>query len=250
MLRVIPRWIPALGVEIDPILAAQARVATQRDVLTGCIFDVQLPDRITAIFGNPPFTTAFLDRLLAQFAPKMPDGSRAGMILPAYALQTPSRVCRYNQTWSIYSEMLPRTLFPGLSKPLVFAIFTRDPTPRFNGLRLYVEAKAIAELAERSRNALIEGTGTWREIVMIALRELGGRAHLSDIYERVAGRRPTTSTWWREKIRQTLGRGPFTSKGTGEWSMDAAAAADGCDEVRREPVLRSGPSNMRASVAL
>jgi hypothetical protein len=51
------------------------------------------------------------------------------------------------------------------------------------------------------------------------LHGLGGRAHLTHIYEAMLARRPTENQHWREKIRQVLQLGPFRNVGKGEWEL-------------------------------
>jgi hypothetical protein len=222
MLQAVPPSMRALGVEVDPILAGQARERTGREVLVGDILHMGLPENVDAVFGNPPFKSAFINAMLMRFAETYADGIRCGLILPAYILQTPSSVIRWNQSWTIGTELLPRTLFPDLSLPLVFATFTKDPVPSLNGMRLYIEAAAISKLPILYRNMLANGRGLWVQVVEHALVELGGKAHLNDIYHMVGGRRPTTNPYWREKVRQTLQRGPFVGHGAGVWEKAAA----------------------------
>lgn len=222
MLQAIPECIPAIGVELDPSLAEQARVRTGRLVIEGDILSVDLP-RFNVVFGNPPFRSGFVEKLLERIHEKMDDGSRCGLLVPAYFMQTPSRVMRWNRVWSLYAEVLPRTLFPRLSLPLIFALFTKDPVPTLSGMRLFIEAHAIEQLRPEFREMLTTGKGLWRPVVEAALRELGGRAHLTEVYRAVAKRRPSENPWWREKVRQTLQRGPFRSLGDGVWCLKAVA---------------------------
>ena len=223
MLAAVPADIPAVGVEIDPLLAAAARARTGREVIVADVLAAHVPEGITALWGNPPFSTGFVDRLLDRFAPRLPLGARAGLLLPAYFFQTPSRVMRWNRLWSVAAEILPRTLFRGSRLPLVFTLFTRDPVPRLSGLRLYAEAADVDALAEPVRKELVDRSGTWRSVVHQALESLGGRASLAQLYAAVGGRRPSSSPWWREKVRQTLQRG-FRALGGGVWGLASGAS--------------------------
>jgi hypothetical protein len=222
MLQAVPPAVPAFGVEIDPGLAHAARARTGRLVLTGDVLKVDFPQRFNAVFGNPPFEAAFMDQLLARLVAEMDDGGRCGLIVPAYFMQTPSRVIRWNRDWSLAAELLPRTLFPRLSKPIIFALFTKDPVPSLRGLRLFIEADAVEHLKPAMRRMMTEGKGLWSEVVAVSLHELGGEAPLDQIYSRVSNRRPTENQWWREKVRQTLQRGPFENRGRGVWALKAA----------------------------
>jgi adenine-specific DNA-methyltransferase len=223
MLQAVPVAVPAWGVEIDPELADLARERTGRDVVTGDILEVDLPRKFDVVFGNPKFESAFMTRLLDRLDVEMDVGLRCGMIVPAYYMQTPSTVLRWSKRWTLYAELLPRTLFPRLCLPVVFALFTKDPVPAFKGMRLYIEADGVERLKPEFREMLKGGRGLWAEVVARALVDLGGEEHLTKIYERIGRKRPTENPWWREKIRQTLQRGPFCSKGNGVWSIEKAA---------------------------
>ncbi len=218
MLAAVPAQVPAFGVEVDPVLAEAARARTGRRVLAADFLEADLPENFTIAFGNPPFEAKFMDRMLARLMDVCVPGARAGFIAPAYFLQSPSRVLRWNRMWSVGVELLPRTIFTRLSKSLVFAIFTKDPVPHLRGLRLYAEAEAVSGVGEEAREELCNRSGTWRAVVDWALRASGGKAHLGEIYDRVRGNRPSTNKFWHEKVRQTLQR-HFTSHGGGVWSV-------------------------------
>lgn len=220
MLQAIPPSVPAFGVELDPDLAEQARQRTARLVLTGDVLKLDLQREFNIVFGNLPFRASFMDSLLDRIADEVDDGCRCGLIVPAYYMQTPSRVLRWNRLWTISAELLPRTLWPRLMRPIIFALFTKDPIPKLNGLRLYIEADAVSRLPQKYRDMMITGRGLWVQVVEGTVKDLGGEAHLQDIYNVVERRRPTPNQWWREKVRQTLQRGPFIPKGDGIWAID------------------------------
>ena len=224
MLQAIPAHIPAFGFEIDPDMAEKARARTGRPVANVDILEATLPDRFSFVFGNPPFRSNFLDALLDKIVDSMGDGCRCGLILPAYFMQTPRRVLRWNRTWTIFPELLPRTLFPRSRLPLIFTLFTKDPIPVLKGMRLYVEADSIEQMKKVYRDELEAGKGLWKPIVIDVLQKLGGRAHLAEIYNLVGRVRPSGNEWWKEKVRQTLQRGPFISHGAGVWESQAVAA--------------------------
>lgn len=224
MLQAVPNGVPAYGMEIDPRLAQAARDRTGRLVLTGDVLALDFPRPFNVVFGNPPFRAEFLDNLLGRLDDHMQDGCRCGLLVPAYFMQTPTRVLRWNQKWTLYCEVLPRTLFARLSRPIIFALFTKDPVPKMNGMRLFIEADAIARLKPEFRAMMNSGRGLWAGVVCQALGELGGEAHLTDIYKKVAHSRPTENQWWKEKVRQTLQRGPFAARGEGVWALERKAA--------------------------
>jgi site-specific DNA-methyltransferase (adenine-specific) len=214
-LAAIPAACPAFGVDIDPKAAAVARATSGRDVIEGDFLTVDLTGRkIELLLGNPPFDMALLDALLDRAHVLLPEDGLVAMILPAYTFQTPSRVARYMERFAIDVNLIPRTLFPGLSKPLTWAKFTKTGRRYVAGLMLFAEKRDVDGMRDELRDALSR-PGTWREAVSIALRELGGAAPVQDIYEAIVPER-RCSPHWRPKIRQTLQR-HFTSLGGGRW---------------------------------
>jgi site-specific DNA-methyltransferase (adenine-specific) len=212
-LAAVPSFVPAFGIETDKRMARETEERTGRRVIVGDFCEVPLPEGITAVFGNPPFKMSLVERLLARCAEIMPDGSKCGLILPAYFFQTSSTVVRLNQRWTIAQEFIPRDLFKWpkqMEAPVVFALFTRDNAPRLVGFRGYKERSEISELdAERQRllNDSFRGPrSVWREVLATVLRELGGEAPLSEIYRKVEGRRPTGNSHWKEQIRKVAQR--------------------------------------------
>jgi len=119
-LQAVPEHVGAFGVELDPTLATYAQKLTGRKVITGDIREVDWPEKPTAFVGNPPFQTRLIDEILTRAHDVLPNEGRVGLILPCYALQTAARVVRYNEQWSISQEMIPRNIYPGLSKPLLW----------------------------------------------------------------------------------------------------------------------------------
>lgn len=215
-LEPIPSYVPAFGIEIDPEQAQIARERTGRHIITGDIRDVELPGQPTLFLGNPPFKTALFDQFLDKANRAMADHGRIGMILPTYFFQTASRVSRYNEQWSLYQEMIPRNIYPGLQKPLCFAIFTKDQQRLLVGFSLFHEQAFIDQLPEDVQDALVSGPSTWPQLVFQAIDQLGGEAELREIYDYVSDRRPTGNPNWREQVRkicqtrtQRVGRGRY-----------------------------------------
>ena len=142
------------------------------------------------------------------------------MLLPAYLFQTASRVMEYAEKWSMHQEMIPRNVFEGLSKPLIFTVFSKDAKRTLVGFAFYREADAVLRLKKQAR-AILDRARTsmsvWRQVVDAALADLGGEASVSQIYAALEGRRPTENHWHREKVRQTLGR-YFVRVGDGRYS--------------------------------
>lgn len=144
------------------------------------------------------------------------------MILPAYAMQTASRVAGYAETWALFQEAIPRNIFPNLQLPLLFAIFSKDRRRTMVGFALYREVAALQQIERKYRDMLnATGKSVWRDLVAETLHRLGGRAHLDAIYAEVEGRRPSATKWWREGMRRTLRRHTdlFRSHGGGVYSL-------------------------------
>lgn len=218
-LEAIPAYVPAYGIEIDPEQARIARERTGRRIITGDIRDVMFEGQPTAFIGNPPFNTTLFDVFLDKAARSIAHEGRVGMILPTYFFQTASRVSRYNETWSLYQEMIPRNIYPGLEKPLCFAIFRKDEQRLMVGFSLFHEQAFISALPADVQQAMIEGKSVWASVVLEALDAFGGEAGLPQIYEYVADRRPTGNPNWKEQVRkicqartQRIGRGRYARK--------------------------------------
>src|SRR3546814_13913575 len=82
----------------------------------------------------------------------LPDDGLVAMVLPAYAFQTPSRVSKWMDRFAIDVNMIPRTLFPGLSKPLVWAKYTKNRQRRFPGIMLFAETRDIEPMRPAYRD--------------------------------------------------------------------------------------------------
>lgn len=219
-LKVLPDHFQAYGVEMDPVLAEIARKETGRHIITGDFLTVDLPMNPTAVIGNPPFEMELVDAILGRCHDILPENGKFGMILPAYAFQTASRLVGYKTRWSIYQEMIPRNLFKGMMKPLCFAIFRKDRMGKLQGFCLFDELHDINNMKKSVQNNLNVRSSPWKEAVLSILGELGGRASLDDIYKAIEPKRPSGNTWWREKVRQTLRRcAEFSRVGHAEYAL-------------------------------
>lgn len=206
-LRAIPDYVPAVGVEIDPDLAAVARRSTGRKVIVGDFRMVDLPFRATAVIGNPPFSRRTVEEMIDRAWHLLEDEGRIGLILPCFVLQTASTVERLAERWSLQQDMLPRNLFNRLSHPLCFAQLTKGRTRGLVGFALYHELAAVNRLQARYRALLAEGEGSvWAAVVQAALEALGGVARLDAIHREIDGHQPTENAFWKAKVRQTLQR--------------------------------------------
>lgn len=225
-LKAIPEHVPAVGVEIDPYLAGIAAEVSGRRVIIGDFGAVDLPEGITAVIGNPPFKMEIFERFLLRSDRILPECGRMGMLLPAYIFQTHRTVIKWLDTWSMRADLVPRTLFPRLSLPLVFATFTKDRKRGMVGFVLYPESADLDNFGDGVREMLKEGKarkGAWRSAVEYQVERLGGRAHLTEIYRAIEHHRPTDNVWWKEKVRQIL-QLHFAPEGDGYWVMQSKGA--------------------------
>lgn len=202
-LAAVPEHIQAIGVELDPVLAAEAHENTGRPVICGNILTVPLDVQPTIAIGNPPFSTELFQGILDRLARVMQPDSRAGFILPAYFFQYSDRAHRFAQRWVIRTEHIPRTIFPGLSKPLVFGLFELTKHGRLVGFSLYDEVQAMKLMSKPYRELMASAKrSVWKQVFIKAMARLGGVATLDELYLEIAPRRPTENVWWKEKIRQ------------------------------------------------
>lgn len=224
-LLAIPEAVQAIGCEIDPVLAERARTRSGRAVVTGDFRTASLPltRRATLVLGNPPFQSDTVAGILKRsFELLEPDGE-VGLILPAYILQSSAVVMKYAERWSLQAELLPRTIFPRLSKALVFARFRKSEQRTMVGFALFRETAEVQAMAPESRHLLTHGparsTGrsVWFAVVDQAMDELGGEAGLDAIYATVSPRRPTPNPFWQEKVRQVLQQ-RFIKTGTARYA--------------------------------
>lgn len=193
------------GIEVDPLLAEQARHRTGRPVITGDFRTVPLPTTPTAIIGNPPFQTALIEQFMDRAGRVLPEGGHLGFILPAYFLQNSARTIDYAERWSMDIATLPRDIFPRLRYSLIFGLFTKNRKHTMIGLALFQETAALRQLPTRFSETLKTSTSSiWVAVVHQALEELGGEASLQALYHVIEGRRPTANRFWREKTRQIL----------------------------------------------
>ena len=224
-LRALPAHVPALGVEIDPELAAIAQRTSGRPVIVGDFRLVDIRVRPTAIIGNPPFSVPVIEDMLARAAALMEDDGRVGLILPAFTFQTSATALRLAERWRISQDMLPRDLFDGLTKPLCFAMFRKGHERGLVNFALYHELAAVRRLHTRYQQLLQEGEGSvWAAVTRAALEALGGTASLQRLYAEIEGHRPTSNKFWQAKVRQTLQR-IAQRVGEGEWALPMEAAA-------------------------
>jgi predicted RNA methylase len=218
-LRAMPANVRAIGVEIDPELAAAAVATTGRQVIVGDFTAVDLP-KATAIIGNPPFRIPVVEAFLARAFELLPNDGRVGFILPAYTFQTTSTTLRMAERWHIEQAAIPREFFPGISMPVCFAQFTKGRRGLV-GFALYHEAGAVHRLQRRYRALLAQGEASaWAAVTRAAFESLGGAATLAQLYREIEGARPTPNRFWQAKVRQQAQR-IGTRVGRATWELRA-----------------------------
>jgi adenine-specific DNA-methyltransferase len=202
-LAAIPPQCPAIGIDIDPLVIPAAVANSGREVLLGDFRTIDLTGRtVELIMGNPPFGMATVEGFVDRADELLPEGGMLAMILPAFAFQTPSRVVPWMERFSIDVRLIPRTLFPRISQALVWAKYRKGGQRRYHGLMLFAEQRDVELMREPIRKA-VEGPGTWRAAVRLALESLGGQAALSSIYDMIAPER-RGGRHWQPKVRQIL----------------------------------------------
>lgn len=200
----IPRRNPAIGVEIDPRMAERARAASGRPVLVGDFSTADVAvENLGLVLGNPPFDMPTIDAFVRRSHALLPEDGLLALILPAHVLSTTSRVARWNAMFGIEQQVIPRSLFPRISLPLLWTKFRKTQRRTMVGFLLFDEQRDVESMPRELRRVLGR-PGTWREAVGLALHALGGEAELEEVYRAVEPRRPSGNRWWRDKVRQTL----------------------------------------------
>jgi adenine-specific DNA-methyltransferase len=244
-LLALPDHVHAIGVEIDPHWAEIARRASGREILVGDFLHVPLPTDVDAIVGNPPFKASIVAGFLDRSHGLLRDGGKCCLILPAYLMQTSTKVLEMARKWSISQELMPRNVFPRLSVPIILATFTKEQERRLFGFFLYREAADIGALPSAVRATLAGDLGgdavsgaragsVWRSAVNGAFDAMeADQAPLDAIYRAIEGRRPTANRHYHAKVRQVLQTYPeFEPLERGLW-----ARRSGCT-VRRDGLFR------------
>lgn len=214
-LNAIPDNVPAIGIEVDPVLAQEARYLTGRVVHEADVLEFKFDRPVSHMIGNIPFHTKFLSDLLDKAKGEVVAGGTVGLILSCHMLQTSSNISLWSKDWSIDTHMMPRNIYPGLSKALCFSVFTKDKRQLFKGMALYLETEEINSLDREIKRIFVEqGKGSvWGRVIESALISLGGKGSLKQVYEFVEGRRPTKNPAWKQQIRKVIRSGLFVDLG-------------------------------------
>lgn len=204
-LAAVPPGNPAMGVEIDPRMAAAARLSTGRPVVVGDFATAEVAlEGLGVIAGNPPFGMPVVDAFVRRSHSLLPEDGVLALLLPAHVLSTTTRMRPWGEMFAIEQRMIPRSLFPRISLPLVWTRFVKSRRRTHVGFMLFDQQADVESMPKAVRRALGR-QGTWREAVGLALHSLGGRATLAEIYRAVEPRRPSGNRWWKDKVRQTCG---------------------------------------------
>lgn len=223
-LKGLPAHVPAFGVEIDPALASEAAANTGREIVLGDFRTIPFPARPTAIIGNPPFSRPVIDAFIERASLELPENGRCGFILPTSYISFASTMERLKSKFSVRSDVLPRDLFPRISVPISFYLFTRDFVRRHHGFVLFDEAAEIRGMPKNVKLALYRGENRrspWHTAVTRTLQSLGGRASLAQIYDSMQGKLPRPIETWKDTVRRVLQEGGFSNPARGEWALAA-----------------------------
>lgn len=141
----------------------------------------------------------------------------------------------FARKWSIQTELMPRNLFPGLSLPITFTLFTKDRACRLSGFFLYREADDVTQLRPEVRRlvaASVKAGSVWRQAVNVAFDRLGQeRAPLGEIYAAIE-HRPEKNRHCEQQVRKVLQTYPeFAAIERGVWSRSRPNAAVNADQV-------------------
>lgn len=223
ILAQIPADVPAWGIEIHPVLAAEARRTTGREIIVGDILEVALPDALTAVVGNPPFQQTLVEAMFERMHGALVDGGRMVLLLSAHLFQTSATVVRYAERFSLEVEMVPRDVFPGLQRPLVLARMVKKPERRIVGIAFAREIADLRAVPAEFRLVLKRSrTNVWVAAAEKALRAIGRPATVDEVARCVVGDRPTATAFWREALRKALQR-EFVRVGPATYALPEAA---------------------------
>lgn len=221
-LSALPEQVKGYGFEIDPHMANLAQNNSGREVILGDFTQAEFPEKPTLLLGNPPFEMAAVNSILERGYDALEYGQEAGFILPVYFFQTADTVMNYAKKWTLEHDLLPRNMFQGMQKPIMFARFKKTKKPSLLGLFLYEETSDMLSLKAKYRLKFLGNTSSthlWAEVIEQALTALGGVAKLSDIYKEIEGKRPTKTKHWKEQIRKVV-RDKFTRVSKGTYALE------------------------------
>jgi len=220
-LAAIPSELPAIGIDIDPLVIPAAHANSGREILLGDFRTVDLVGYSPElIIGNPPFDSRMIDAFLDRAHHLLPEGGLVALILPSTIYRT-RRIARLSERFALDINLIPKTLFGRLEYPLTWAKLRKGRPRTFSGLMLFAEQHAVEQMRDHIREA-VERPGTWRVAVEAALASLGGAAALPAIYDAITPERRRDRPFWQEKVRQILQRHCEPIE-RGRWALKAAA---------------------------
>lgn len=206
-LHAIPNDVCAIGVEIDPALAAIAARDTGREIRVGDFAHMDLNDvEPTCLIGNPPYSAEAIRMFLERTRTLLPPRGRAIYLLPAHSFSFARTTLQLLRGFEVSVQIVPRDLYPRLSFPLILARLTKQSVTRLIGFALFEEAAALRSVHAAYRQILNSGRkALWREVLMIALEALGGEGTLTEIYQLVETCVPSATPFWRDILRREAG---------------------------------------------
>jgi len=203
----LPKQVTAYGFEVDPVLAKSAGENSGFPVITGCFTKVEFPAKPTVCLGNPPYDMSLVNRFLDRAFEAMDYGGKVGFLLPVYFFQTADTVLQYMSSWTLKYDLMPRNLFEGMSKPVMFAQFLKERQNASIGFFLFDETADVLKLSKKYRFLFIGNDSSshlWGAVIDKALASLGGEATTQQIYAEIEGNRPTKTQHWKAQIRKVL----------------------------------------------
>ncbi len=204
-LAAIPSHFRRVGYEIDPHVAARAQAIEGVEVICADFLSSPVTCEPQVYIGNPPFQSALIEKVIAKCFETLPRDGLTAMILPAYVFQAASTVLRICDRWRVEVELIPKTIFPRLTTPLLYVTMRKSERRELIGFALYEEVHSVNGMKSSAQRRLSESRrGTWRTVVSEAIDRMGGTVSLEALYASLEGNRPTDNRFWKDKVRQQV----------------------------------------------
>jgi hypothetical protein len=223
-LHAVGPQVEAVGVELDPKLAAIAAADTGRRIIVGDFTTVPIDVEPSHMIGNPPYSSELIAAFLRRTEELLTPGGIGGYLLPVHSFSFAAKTLEILKGFEVGIDLVPRDLYPRISFPLLFVKLKKSSQQKLIGFALFDEAIAIRTMRAEYRRVIQSGrTPIWREISEMALRALGGEASLEQIYDVVEDfRGSSTNRFWRDRVRAEAGK-HFERVTTGVFRLPKAA---------------------------